>query len=243
MKKIITLIIAVFLLSAIVYAEGAQNGNPDQVTGTGNNNSNATNTENGTGQGQNASNGTNNVVQTQNQNMEVVMAQQQTQANDVSELHLMIQQKQQEMNQELTNFQAKTIEVYQNQNKVRLAVHSLLSMEDLTGNIGAQISEIARNFNNSVQATINAEEKIQNRNAFVRFFMGGNSKSAEDIAQEVAQNRLRIQELTQLKEQCSCSEEVKAVIQEQIQNMKQEQTRLQELAQQEKQKKGLFKWF
>ena len=73
----------------------------------------------------------------------------------------MIQQKQQAMNQELEGKKEKEQNVYQNQNQVRLAVHSLLAMENLVGGIGKNVSQIARQFNNSVQATIRAEEKIQ----------------------------------------------------------------------------------
>jgi hypothetical protein len=98
------------------------------------------------------------------------------------------------------------------------------------------------NFNNSVQATIRAEEKIQTKSGFARFFSGGDEKSAAEIEAQVTQNRERIQELTQLRDQCQCDEEVKAMMQEQIRNMEQEQTRLQELAQKEKKSKGLFGW-
>jgi hypothetical protein len=58
----------------------------------------------------------------------------------------------------------------------------------------------------------------------------------------VIQNRERIQELHRLVQECDCNEDVRALVQEQIQNMEQEQTRLQELAQNEKEAKGLFGW-
>jgi len=45
-----------------------------------------------------------------------------------------------------------------------------------------------------------------------------------------------------LRAQCDCGEEVKAMLQEQIQNMEQEQVRLQQLAQNEKKNKGVFGW-
>ncbi|UZE93230.1 MAG: hypothetical protein IB617_00030 [Candidatus Nealsonbacteria bacterium] len=146
------------------------------------------------------------------------------------------------MNQEmqgLSNIQKK---VYQNQNQAREAVHALLAIEDLATGIGPQVSQIAREFNNSVQATIIAEEKIQKRNVFVRFFMGGDKNAAEDMERELNQNQQRIQELKRLREECSCGEEVKAMIQEQVQNVEQEQVRLQQLASREKSTKGVFGW-
>jgi len=195
----------------------------------------------GTGQGQQVQE----EEQTQNQGeaTEIMVQQrQELKAQTKTQLQEMIQQKQQAMNQELEGKSEKEQKVYQNQNQVRMAVHALLAMENLVGGIGKNVSQIARQFNNSVQATIIAEEKIQTRSRFRRFFAGGDEKSAEEIEQEVNQNRLRIQELKQLHKQCDCDNEVKAMMQEQIQSMEQEQNRLQELAQKEKKSKGLFGW-
>lgn len=178
--------------------------------------------------------------QTQNQGEEgqLIIMQQQVTAAKVSELKQTIQQKQQEMNQEAQLMGEKERKVYQNQNQVRLAVHSLLEMKDVIGGIGPQVSQIAQEFNNSVQATIKAEEKIQTRNRIVRFFVGGDAESAEQVEQEVSRNRERIQRLYQLEEQCDCDEQIKTMLQEQIQNMEQEQERLRQLAQNEKE----YKW-
>jgi hypothetical protein len=163
-------------------------------------------------------------------------------AQNVSELHEMVEQRKQEMNQDIQALKEHQQLVYQNQNKVRLAVHSLLAMEELVGGIGPQVSQIAEGFNMSVQATIRAEERIQSRSGFVRFFAGGDDEAAQEIKQQVIQNQERIQQLQQLSGECDCDEEVRALLQEQIQNMEQEQTRLQQLAQAELTDKGLFGW-
>lgn len=159
-----------------------------------------------------------------------------------SELREMVQERNQEMINEINASRGVLKNVYQNQNRVRLAVHTLLAAENLTGGIGRNISQIAREFNNSVQATIRAEERIETRNMLLRFFLGGDEGAAQEMEQEVNQNRVRIQQLKQLMEECDCDDEVKAMLQEQIQNMEQEQNRLQELAQNEKQSKGIFGW-
>ncbi len=142
---------------------------------------------------------------------------------------------------EATKERLRLVASIENQNRVRLAVHSLLAMEDLEG-IGRNVSKIARNFNNSIQATIRAEEKIQRRSRLRRFFFGGDDDAAEEIEEEVNKNRERIQELNQLKALCNCSAEVKAMIQEQIQNMELEQSRLQNMTVQERSRKGLLGW-
>jgi len=164
------------------------------------------------------------------------------QARDADELKEMIQQRQQEMSQEMAGLDEKQQNIYQNQNKVRTAVHSLLAMENLAGNKGARISEIAREFNNSVQATIRSEEKIESKGSLSRMLTGGDAEAAGELERQTIQNRLKIQELNQLKNECECDPEVKAMMQEQINNMEQEQARLEQLAQSEKQSKGLIGW-
>jgi len=165
----------------------------------------------------------------------------QVKAKTSTQLKEMVQEREQEMEQEEQNLSQKEQKVYKNQNQVRLAVHALLAMENLTGGIGPQISAIAREFNNSVKATILAEEKIQKRSKLVRFFVGGDTEAAEEIEQAVVLNREKIQELKQLRTQCvECDEETRAIMSEQVQNMEQEQERLQQLSQNEKQRRGIF---
>lgn len=166
----------------------------------------------------------------------------QIQARNFSHLQEMAVEQSQELMQQAQQMREQSREVYQNQNRVRLAVHNLLAMGNLTKGIGSQISAIAREFNNSVQATLRAEQRIQNRSQIARFFAGGNQEAAGEIEQKVEQNRQRVQELQQLYQQCMAEEEVCQFLQEQIQNIQQEQERLQELAQREMQSKGLFGW-
>jgi len=245
-KKVFLLILALICISSLVLAAG-----PDEAGGSGGESP-------GTGEGESGSTepGPAETTETGNQDQPVaaqtanqgeeqqlmVQQREQVRAQSPEELGQMIQTRQREMVQEMSGLDEKEQKVMQNQNQVRLAVHSLLAMEGLAGGIGPQVSEIARNFNNSVQATIRAEEKIQTRSAFSRFFAGGDKKTGEELESQVNQNKQRIQELKQLREQCDCGEEVKAMMHEQIQNMEQEQNRLQELAQKEKKSKGLFGW-
>ncbi len=183
-------------------------------------------------------NGEQNMEQIESQ--ETAQSENVVQAQNMEQLREMEQNEEQKMNQEMSSMSSGEQKVYQNQNAVRLAVHNLLSMENMTGGIGPQVSAIAREFNNSVQNTIRAEEKIQTRSRISKFFFGGDSEAADEIEAEVTQNQIRLQELNQLYGQCNCSSEVKAMLNEQIQSMEQEQTRLQELTQTEKESKGLF---
>ena len=255
-KKIIFLSLFFTLSASMVFAQGTENKNSDagnsELIQEDKGNSGEKNQPESP-QGDNADD----LVQTQNQEQERANEQtgeskgeivgeqvrQQNRATDTEQLKTMIANKKQEMSQEVGNMKDEEQQkVYRNQNQVREAVHTLLATEDLAGRVGPQISEIARGFDNSVQKTIQAEEKIQKRNGIVKFFFGGDEEAAENILQETNRNQEKIQQLKQLKEQSDCDEEVKNIIQEQIQNIEQEQNRLEQLAQEEKSNRGLFGW-
>lgn len=221
MKKFIFISLVLFLSGSLVFAQEQQNQ--------------------GNEQGQQ--------LQTQQQtinqgeeNQLMITQQQQIVSEKINELEEKIQKKQQEMNQEMRLLGETERRIYQNQNQVRLAVHSLLGMEDLIGGIGPQVSEIAKEFNNSLEATVRAEERIQARNKILKFFSGGDRAAAIIMEQEINRNRERIQQFKELKEECDCDDEIKTMFQEQINNMEQEQNRLQQMAEKEKQTKGLFGW-
>lgn len=154
-----------------------------------------------------------------------------------------VRERRMQMEQETANITAMARQrAFQNQNEVRLAVHALLEMENLTGGIGPQIREVARNFNNSVKATLNAEERIEERGRIKRFFAGGNFDAADILDEQIAESRPRIQQLKKLRNECQCTDDVKALMTEQIQKMEQEQNRLQGLSQAERSRKGIFGW-
>jgi len=132
----------------------------------------------------------------------LIQVQEKIRARNLTELRQIIQTRREEMNKSLTGMRVGQQEIYMNQNRVRLAVHAMLAMENLTGGIGRNISAIAQEFNNSVRATIRAEERIQNRSRLVRFLAGGDEEAADEIEQEFNRNQLRIQELQRLRQEC-----------------------------------------
>lgn len=177
-----------------------------------------------------------------------VRAQVTEKARDPAELREMVQTRQRQLEAEADSIApvrngAARMQVLRNQNRVREAVHAFLAMEDLAGGIGPQVSELAREFNNSVQTTIRAEERIQNRGMLTRLFFGGDVEAARQLQQEAEQNRQRIQELQQLRDQCDCDNQTRQVMAEQIQALVGEQQRLRELAQNETGNRGIFGWF
>lgn len=139
-----------------------------------------------------------------------------------------------------TTPQLRTIK--KNENEVRLAVHALLASKDLVGGIGQQVSDIAKEVDHSVASTTNAEAKIHSRGFFSKLLFGGDTASAEVIAQEAAKNQTRIDSLTTLLADATITPEVKATLDAQIAALKAAQTRLQALADKEKSAWGLFSW-
>jgi len=128
------------------------------------------------------------------------------------------------------------------QNAVRLAVHTFLALGEMDGGIGHNVSVIARQFNTSVQATSRAEERIRERDQLMILFFGGDREAAGILLQQTSENQQRIQEMEQLIATCTCSNETKAILEEQLRTLGQEQARLRTLALQEQNQTGLFGW-
>jgi hypothetical protein len=198
----------------------------------------------GTGQGNLVQQETQNAGEDQNLTIQQQTGQGRFKSQQLEQVRQRIQGKKQQMDQELSGMgnNKEKQKVFQNQNRVRLAVHSLLALENLTGGIGQQVSQIAKEFDNSVQSTLRSEERIQTRGGLSKFFFGGDEEASDEILGQVTQNQERIQELNRLMLEGGLDEDVKTMMQEQIRVMQQEQNRLQQMAQQEKMSKGLLGW-
>ncbi len=243
MKKLIIFIIVLLLLGIVVLAKGPDivNAFENSKQVSGNNEENLDNEDNNKDEEQEL--GNNQQINSKGESQQLnIQNKVQAGADEIQGIKNRVQEKIRQINHSLQIVDKFQQNAVQNQNQVRVAVHTLLALENFTGGIGKNISAIARNFNNSLQATIRAEERIQARSRITRFFMGGNKGAAEEIEEKIDQNKDRIQELKRLKEECDCDEEILNMVQEQIQNMEQEQNRLQELAQNEKKSKGIFGW-
>lgn len=166
-----------------------------------------------------------------------------TPAQNVEQLKQVIEERRQTIEQELASTSPVRAAVFERAAKVSVAVHALLAAQDLLGNgIGDQVSQIAQQVNDSLATTTSAEAQIQSRGFFARLFFGGDKQAADAIKQQVDQNQSRVQELTGLLSSASTTEDVKAALDAQIQAMKDEQARLQSVAQSQSKLWGLFSW-
>jgi hypothetical protein len=115
-------------------------------------------------------------------------------------------------------------------------------MEKLIPSVGIIVSDIANQINNSLTPTTDFEKKIKSRNSFSRFFVGGNFKLADNLELEINSTKDKLSLLEEIVPRCSDSQEIKNFFNEQIQIIKEEQNRLQELVNSEKSSKGIIGW-
>lgn len=153
-----------------------------------------------------------------------------------------IEKRKHQLEQEVASTTAADRSIVENANPVRLAVHSLLASKELLGGIGLQVSEIAKEMNDSVATTTNVEAKIQSRGFLMRLLFGGDSAAADVISQTVAQNQQRIDDLNKLLGEANVSADIQVVLRAQIMAIQDAQARLQDLAQKEQKMWGLFSW-
>lgn len=129
-----------------------------------------------------------------------------------------------------------------NPNGVRDAVHALLAMENRTGGIGPQVSAIARQYNNSANASQQYEDRIKNRDGISRFFFGGDRQAAMELANLTVQNQVRISEIENLMNNTTLDADTRAQMDQQILILKHQLAQQQILITQAQQDKGLFGW-
>jgi hypothetical protein len=147
------------------------------------------------------------------------------------------------LNATLLNVSSMDRERVKNENEVQLAVHTLLEMEGLSGGIGHNVSEIAREFNNSASSARTFEDRIRSRNAITRLFFGGDRDAARELANLTVQNKARIAELQQMISSTTLDPEVKALMEDQLRIMEKEQERLEQVSKREQEDRGFFGWF
>lgn len=165
-----------------------------------------------------------------------------TPVTSLAQLRLSIKERLQELDQEEASSSPKHRNVLKDANPVRLAVHALLASQDLLGGIGQQVSEIARQMNDSVASTTSAEARIESRGFFARLFFGGDKNAATTIDAVVEKNQQRIDALTALLAQADISADLKVTLQAQITALQEVQVKLKALAAEEQGAWGLFSW-
>lgn len=133
------------------------------------------------------------------------------------------------------------INAEQYRSTVANAVQGLLEVADRQGGIGQQVRTIAQQQNQSATTTIKAMEKVQTRSKVKTFFLGSDYKNLGTLRSEMVQTQNRLTQLNQLMTSVQ-NEGDKTELQNQIQTLEQEQTKIESFIGAQEGKFSLFGW-
>jgi len=140
------------------------------------------------------------------------------------------------------NNQAGQVNAAEHRSTVANFVQSLLQIADREGGIGQQVRVIAQQQNDSDANTTKAIETIQSRSKIKTFLIGSDYKNLGALRSEMVQTRNRLEQLNRLMENVQ-NEGDKTELQNQIQTLEQEQTRIESFIKVQEGKFSLFGWF
>ncbi|MFH1404349.1 MAG: hypothetical protein ABIH11_08790 [Candidatus Altiarchaeota archaeon] len=106
-------------------------------------------------------------------------------------------------------------------------------------NTGMQVSSIGLAIGNSINLTMAAEKRINERDSVSRLLFGGDHDSADAIAAEVSQNKARLYRLRKMN---AAAGGLGPFFKAQLMALELEQNRLENISKTEKQSKGMFGW-
>ena len=121
-------------------------------------------------------------------------------------------------------------------------VQSLLKIASRSeGGIGDQVRVVAREQNLAKERVAEEIETVQNRNKIKTFLIGSDYKNLGQLRSEMVQTRNRLEQLTRLMENVASAGE-KTELKEQVQNLEQERTRIENFIKAQEGKFSLFGW-
>ncbi len=150
-------------------------------------------------------------------------------------------------NQEQENLANSTVSGEQNRNEttsehmnvVAQKVHTLLQLGD--SGFGQQVREVAMEQNQAQNQIRSQLDKVSSRSGLLKFLIGPDYNSLNNLQQQIAQNKLRIEKLTQFELQLTNQSDKDAVAQA-IQALTQLNTSLQQKINTEDNSVSLFGW-
>jgi len=141
------------------------------------------------------------------------------------------------------NNQAGQVNAAEHRSTVANFVQTLVKAASSTeGGIGEQVRVIAQQQNDSDANTTKAIETIQSRSKIKTFLIGSDYKNLGALRSEIVQTRNRIEQLNRLMENVQ-NEGDKTELQNQIQTLEQEQTRIESFIKAQEGRFSLFGWF
>jgi len=120
-------------------------------------------------------------------------------------------------------------------------VEELLTTQGAKGGIGQQISAVAREQQQAQEEIEGELDGLEARRGWVKKLFGPNHKAIRNLRQQMEQNQLRVQQLTQLQNQVA-NQADKTQLREAIQVLVEQNAALEERIQTEEQTGSLFGW-
>lgn len=133
------------------------------------------------------------------------------------------------------------IDVEEHRAAVADFVENLLEVSDNEYAEREQIRTIAQEQNQSASTTIRAMEKVQTKSKIGTFLFGSDYKNLGTLRSETVQTRNRIEQLNRIMENAQ-NEGDKTELQNQVQILEQEQTKIENFVKSQESKFSLFGW-
>ncbi|MDA3839741.1 MAG: hypothetical protein PF572_01510 [Patescibacteria group bacterium] len=162
---------------------------------------------------------------------------------NTEELNQAIEMRKQNFQKERAGMEEEKSLMYENQNKIRSGAQNLMIMENMIGKNGPETSRVAGDINLSSEKTLKLESEFKNRSKVKKFFFGHKKDIVDTFSEEISQRDKNISKLRELYEDLESSEEVKAIFLKQLENIEEEQGRIEEYFQNETKRKGILTWF
>ncbi len=120
-------------------------------------------------------------------------------------------------------------------------VEELLTADIAKGGVGEEVRQVAQEQKEAQEQIQSQFQKIESRKGILKFIIGPDFQALNNMQKVIEQNRLRIQELTQLKNQLTNQSEIDKV-QEVIQALVDQNTALQDKVSLDEKSTSLFGW-
>jgi hypothetical protein len=120
-------------------------------------------------------------------------------------------------------------------------VQGLLAVADREGGIGQEVKIIAAQQNETKDRASDLINAVENRNKVKTFFIGTSYKNLGELRSQMVQTRNQIDQLKRLADKAE-NDQDKAELQNQIQVLEQEQTKINNFITQNESKFSLFGW-
>ena len=121
-------------------------------------------------------------------------------------------------------------------------VQNLLNVADSEKSIGQEVKAVATEQDQSKEKVAEVIDTVNNRNAIKTFLIGSDYKNLGELRSETVKTENQISKLENLLEKTTSAGN-QTVIQSQIQNLKQEQQKIESFVQTNENKFSLFGWF